>query len=139
MIARWDERAYGPQTVMLLPPQHVALNRLWPRLRAALATHGPIYTKSDIAARLDDGSARLWEAGNSVAMTLEQRCSTGFRILHGWSAEGTADEVRTLVSTIEAWARAAGIDRLQVLGRRGLKTILRDFEPREVMFVKDIG
>ena len=99
--------------------------------------HDPL-TIADVTAQLEEGAAQVFFAENSTAVTkIFDRGNTRFCEI--WLAGGELNEVIELKDKeIEPFAREMGCDRVVIIGRRGWRPFLADYEPIQTVFMKEL-
>lgn len=139
MIARWDERAYGPQTVVSLSPLKVTFDRVWPMLKRAVDRWGPTHRKWHVWTLVESGNAQLWTTNRAAILTTVDVLPTGLKELSWWLAGGDLKEGLPLVPGIEQWARGQGCTRTIIRGgREGWAAVLTDYRRAAITLVKDL-
>lgn len=94
-------------------------DRLLGQLRRALAVAGGTHAVEDVLAAVRSGDMQWFQGERSVVVT-EIRQYPRARALHVFLAAGDLAEIfGPLHDRVEAFGRAAGCDRMTVVGRRG--------------------
>jgi hypothetical protein len=97
----------------------VEFERCWPWLEASLNEFGATHTKDQVRGRILLGHATLWPGEQAVILTEITNFPIGIRACNVWLQGGDLDELKTMHSTIEKYARAQGCDWLIGWGRDG--------------------
>ena len=103
------------------------------QIEAALKRgHDPV-SIHDVTEQLEEGEAQVWFAENSTAVTkVFDRGDK--RICEIWLAGGELEE---LIELKDTWIEP--FDRMVVIGRRGWKPFLTDYEPIQTVFMKELS
>jgi hypothetical protein len=139
VIARWDERAYGPQTVVPLSPLKVTFDRVWPMLKRAVDRWGPTHRKWHVWSLVESGNAQLWASEKAAIVTSINITPTGFKEVGLWLAGGDMRDGLPMVPAIEQWAKTMGCARTVIRGgRTGWAAILTDYRRAAITLVKEL-
>ena len=88
-------------------------------------------------ARQGGGQGRLLDHALFAVVTQELNLPTG-RQLHFWLAGGDLNELIKIEQDVEHAAKARGIRRISIIGRRGWQRKLDGFNEAGVVLTKDI-
>lgn len=97
-------------------------------------------TLDDVKNGLASGEYLLWPGRNSAVVTEHYETPQG-KFLNFFLAGGELDELAQMLEPIEAWAKANGVKKITLYGRRGWeKTFLRGagYRTHWVVMTKDI-
>ena len=108
-----------------------------PHIRAALQHCGDPHTLDDVMRMVMARDAELYVGGLSAVVTQELNLPTG-RQLHFWLAGGDLNELIKIERDVEHAAKARGIRRISIIGRRGWQRKLDGFNEAGVVLTKDI-
>jgi len=108
-----------------------------PHIREALRHCGDTHTLDDVMRMVMARDADLYVGDASAVVTQDLDLPTG-RQLHFWLAGGDLDEVIKIVRDVEHAAKARGIRRISIIGRRGWQRKLDGFTEASVVLTKDI-
>lgn len=95
-------------------------------LEPALAYNGGTHGWSDIAEGIASGKMQLWPAPDGALVTELLRYPRQ-RVCNVFLGGGSLDQLRAMVPSVEAWAKAQGCQAVTVLGRPGWVRALAPF------------
>lgn len=123
-----------PVTDEHLMPEFLAA---WPVLERALNVY-PFQTcsKSYLFQQIATGAMRLWRMGDSAMVTSQITNPAGLKIVSVHLAGGELSEVVEMERDISSLARHAGIDGIQICGRRGWLRAFDGYEDAGTMMGK---
>jgi len=108
-----------------------------PHILAALVNCGNTHAPSDVRRMIKEGTAALFVGEDSAIVTQEIDTPTG-RLLHFWLAGGELEELAEMSASIETAAKAKGISRVSIVGRRGWQKALPGYREAGVILMKEI-
>ncbi len=94
------------------------LVRCRPFLEPALAYNGGTHAWDDVAAAVEAGRMQFWPAPDGALVT-EVVTTPRQRLCNVFLGGGELGQLLDMVTSVEAWARAAGCDAITVHGRKG--------------------
>lgn len=118
-----------------VPPMVEHFDRCKDWLQEAL--EGGFYTMDDVARAIAEKRAQFWPGKNAAIVTeLDTLAQT--RVIRVWLAGGDMDEVLSMASGIESWARLQGCKSVLIEGRKGWERTLKPqgYEPFSVILTK---
>ena len=100
--------------------------------------HQDTHTLGDVAKAIIEGHAQHWRGRKSEIVT-EIRSYPLAKICRIWLAGGDMDElVNQMLPDVEAWAKANGCSRMEVVGRKGWKRVLKDYREPYAVLTKEL-
>lgn len=111
--------------------------RAEPHIAAALEHSGDTHTPQDVLEMIQRGEVNLYVGDNSAVVTQDLDMPTG-KQLHFWLAGGNLNELIKIEKDVEHAAKARGIRRISIIGRRGWRKRLDGFRETGVILTKDI-
>jgi hypothetical protein len=109
-----------------------------PLIKRALKYSGGTHTPEDVFDAITSGGAQLWCGAASVIVT-QIVVYPRLKACRIWLAGGDMAELtETMLPDVEAWAKAKGCKRMQVVGRKGWARVLRDYREPSVVLEKEI-
>lgn len=123
---------------MTIEELQAELDRVWPWLEASLVPYGDTHRKEHVLARILAGKAQLWTEDDAACVTTVEKYDTGLLEVYGWLAGGNLKTVQQIVARIEAWAKANGINRARIEGRRGWVKALPGYRELATVICKEL-
>lgn len=115
-------------------------NRCKKWLEDALEYNDTGQTLDDVERGLQTGEYLLWPGRNSAVVTEHFETPQG-KFLNFFLAGGDLDELAQMLKPIEDWARADGVSKITLYGRRGwARSFMKQagYQTRWVVMTKDI-
>lgn len=134
-----------PQAALVPVPRDMLMQyvgQVLPHIESALA-QGSDLTARDIFAQLAQGNWQLWAMerdgrviGAVVTHLAVRPLRTVLQLLY--VGGNNMDSWLSHLGVIEAWGKAEGAARVEVVGRKGWRRVLRDYRMTQVVLVKDL-
>lgn len=122
---------------MTIDQLRAELDRVWPWLEKAIERSGGTHHKEHLLARIFAGKAQLWTEEDGACVTTIEKYDTGLLEVYGWLAGGELEAVQRIVARIEKWAKANGINRARIEGRRGWVKALPGYRELATVICKE--
>ena len=107
--------------------------RCGPFLERALGA----WTLEAVEQEIRAGRAQFWPMDHSAVVTQIHTYPRG-KVLRIWLAGGQWDELAHYLPSADAYARAQGCVAVEVEGRPGWERLLKGYEKRRVVLVKEL-
>ncbi|MBO6755476.1 MAG: hypothetical protein JJ902_04065 [Roseibium sp.] len=111
--------------------------RVWPWLEPAVERTGGAHTKATVWDTIRRGDAQLWPLRRSAIVTEILTRPSGQKIILGWLAGGSLQEIADAVPKLEAFGAAQGCSAAKIVGRRGWVKAL-DYQYEATIMTKDL-
>ena len=95
------------------------------------------HTENDVIDMLVFGRAFLWANGKS-ALLCEFEDYPQMRVCRYWIGGGDKHELMAMKEATEAWARANGATRMEIVGRAGWLREMKDYRKVATFMIKDL-
>jgi hypothetical protein len=123
-----------------LDPWMIVFAKVEPQIERALKYSGGTHTSEDIFIGIANGDLQFW-AKNGSAIVTEIIDHPQMRVLNVFLAAGKMEDLESVSSEVEEYARQAKCSRITLLGRQGwTRSFLKDmgFTPQWQVLAKDL-